>query len=71
MSKINFSLGMSSVKEIDKYNILEATKISMRRAVKKLNQIHAQLIIDGNIDLVIPKLELDRVSGNMWTHTPC
>jgi hypothetical protein len=25
--------------------------------------------IDGNIDLVIPKLELDRVSGNMWTHT--
>ena len=26
------------------------------------------LICDG-IDLVIPKLELDRVSGNMWTHT--
>jgi hypothetical protein len=26
------------------------------------------LIGDG-IDLVIPKLELDRVSGNMWTHT--
>jgi hypothetical protein len=26
-------------------------------------------LIDGNIDLVIPKLELDRVSGNMWTHT--
>ena len=26
------------------------------------------LISDG-IDLVIPKLEMDRVSGNMWTHT--
>jgi len=26
-------------------------------------------LIDGNVDLVIPKLELDRVSGNMWTHT--
>ena len=26
-------------------------------------------LIYGNVDLVIPKLELDRVSGNMWTHT--
>jgi hypothetical protein len=26
-------------------------------------------LIAGNVDLVIPKLELDRVSGNMWTHT--
>tara|TARA_B110000196_G_scaffold298906_1_gene291098 strand:- start:342 stop:968 length:627 start_codon:yes stop_codon:yes gene_type:complete len=50
-NKIQFSLGMASVEEIDKYNILEATKISMRRAVKKINQPDTQLIIDGNIDL--------------------
>ena len=50
-NKIQFSLGMASVEEIDRYNILEATKISMRRAVKKINQPHTQLIIDGNIDL--------------------
>lgn len=49
--KILFSLGMASVIEIDKFNILEATKISMRRAVKKLNQGKTKLIIDGNIDL--------------------
>ena len=49
--KINFKLGMASVKEIDQYNILEATKISMRRAVKKLTLIPTPLIIDGNIDL--------------------
>ena len=49
--KINFKLGMASIKEIDQYNILEATKISMRRAVKKLALTPAQLIIDGNIDL--------------------
>jgi len=49
--KIKYSLGMSSVQEIDKYNILEATKISMRRAVQKLNLQSGQLIIDGNIDL--------------------
>ena len=49
--KIKFSLGMASVEEIDKYNILEATKISIRRAVKKIKQPNTQLIIDGNIDL--------------------
>ena len=50
-NKVKFSLGMSSVDEIDKYNILEATKLSMCRAVKKLNQPPRQLIIDGNINL--------------------
>jgi len=49
--KINFKLGMASVKEIDQYNILEATKISMRRAMKKLTLTPTPLIIDGNIDL--------------------
>ena len=49
--KIQYCLGMANVKEIDKFNILEATKISMRRAVKKLQRIPSQLIIDGNIDL--------------------
>jgi ribonuclease HII len=49
--KIQYSLGMASVEEIDKYNILEATKIAMRRAVKKLNRPPTQLIIDGKIDL--------------------
>jgi ribonuclease HII len=42
---------MASVEEIDQHNILEATKISMRRAVKKLELSPTQLIIDGNIDL--------------------
>ena len=37
--KIQYSLGMASVKEIDKNNILEATIISMRRAVKKLKLV--------------------------------
>ena len=50
-SKLQFSLGMASVEEIDKLNILEATKLSMRRAVKKLSLPPTQLIIDGNIDL--------------------
>jgi ribonuclease HII len=51
LDKIKYNLGMASVEEIDKFNILEATKLSMRRAVKKLNLPPTQLIIDGNIDL--------------------
>ena len=49
--KIKFSLGMASVKEIDALNILEATKLSMKRAVIKLNRPPLPLIIDGKIDL--------------------
>jgi len=26
-------------------------------------------LIEGDVDLVIPKLEMDRVSGNVWTNT--
>lgn len=50
-NKIKFSLGMASVEEIDKFNILEATKISMYRAVRKLKQPPTQLIIDGKLNL--------------------
>ena len=52
-NKIDYRLGVSSVKEIDKYNILEATKLAMKRAVIKLNMPHSNLIIDGNFDLSI------------------
>jgi len=31
--------------------------------------IRIEDMITDNVDLVIPKLEVDRVSGNMWTHT--
>jgi hypothetical protein len=31
--------------------------------------IKIEELIEGNIDLVIPKLEMDRVSGNVWTNT--
>ena len=50
-NKLQFSLGFANVVEIDKFNILEATKISMRRAVQKLHYDKANLIIDGKIDL--------------------
>ena len=36
IKKLKYALGFANVKEIDSFNILEATKISMIRAVKKL-----------------------------------
>ena len=54
-NKLRFSLGFANVVEIDKLNILEAAKISMRRAVQKLHYEKANLIIDGKIDLQLPQ----------------
>ena len=54
-NKLRFSLGFANVVEIDKLNILEAAKISMRRAVQKLHYEKANLIIDGKIDLHLPQ----------------
>ena len=55
--KLIYSLGLASVDEIDQFNILEATKISMKRAIKKLNYTNADLIVDGNIDLKLKTLK--------------
>ena len=45
---IDYHLGIANVDEIDKLNILEATKLSMKRVIDKFNIQKAQLIIDGN-----------------------
>ena len=38
----------ASVKEIDKINILQASLLAMRRAIKKLKKKPTQVLIDGN-----------------------
>ena len=48
---IEFHLGIANVNEIDNLNILEATKLSMKRVVDKFNLKNVQLIIDGNFSL--------------------
>ena len=45
---VEYHLGTATVKEIDKLNILEATKLSMRRAIDKFSIQNAYLLIDGN-----------------------
>ncbi len=48
---ISYATGECSPEEIDEYNILEATKIAMKRAIDKVNQNKKidYVLIDGNM----------------------
>ena len=52
--QIKWGIGKVSEKVIDKINILEATKLAMIRAIKKLERKPDFLIIDGNFKLNLP-----------------
>ena len=47
----DYSLGQSSVREIDQLGIRYATELSMIRAIKKLKNTPSELIIDGPLSL--------------------
>ena len=47
-NNIIYSIGTSTVEEIDKFNILNATKLAMKRAIKNLNLKPDFILIDGN-----------------------
>ena len=49
-----WAIGRSSVKEIEKLNILQASLLAMKRAIKKLQKKPTLVLIDGN---KIPSLE--------------
>ena len=42
-------IGFSTVKEIDKHNILQATFLAMSRAFESLNVLPRKVLIDGNL----------------------
>ena len=43
-----WSIGKASIKEIEKINILQASLLAMKRAIKKLKKKPAIVLIDGN-----------------------
>ena len=43
-----WSIGKASVKEIEKLNILQASLLAMKRAIKKLKKKPSHVLIDGN-----------------------
>ncbi len=65
--KIKWAIGKASPKEIDRLNILEATKLAMKRALKNLKSKIKEktidfLILDGNfkLDLKIPQISVKK-----------
>ena len=49
-----WSIGKASVKEIEKINVLQASLLAMRRAIKKLKKKPTLILVDGN---KIPKMK--------------
>jgi len=43
-----WAIGKASAKEIEKFNILQASLLAMKRAVKKLKRKPSHVLIDGN-----------------------
>ena len=54
ISQHNFAIGIASVEEIDKINILQASLLAMKRAVLNLNIKPQSILVDGN---KLPDLE--------------
>ena len=50
----HWSIGSASLKEIEKLNILNASLLAMKRAIKKLKKKPVQVLIDGN---KVPKIK--------------
>ncbi len=47
LAGVAFGVGIASVEEIDRFNILQATYIAMRRAVHALPSLPAHILVDG------------------------
>lgn len=52
LKSYNYSLGISSVEEIDEFNILNATKLSIMRAIENLSIKPDIVLIDGNMKFI-------------------
>jgi ribonuclease HII len=48
LARCTVGIGMASVEEIDRINILQATFLAMTRAVEALPQMPAHVLVDGN-----------------------
>lgn len=52
-SEFHYGIGIATVEEIDQYNILNATKLAMKRAYDNLNISANLVLIDGNFGIDI------------------
>jgi ribonuclease HII len=66
---IDWGIGQVSEKVIDKINILEATKLAMKKAIKNLKKKVDFLILDGNfkLDLPIPQKSIIKADQKVFS----
>ena len=68
-----WSIGSASLKEIEKLNILNASLLAMKRAIKKLNKRPSCVLIDGNkisyYYLSMFHHYADTISYHLWDST--
>jgi len=66
---VEWGIGKVSEKVIDKINILEATKLAMEKAIKKLKRKPDFLILDGNfkIDVKIPQKSIIKADEKVFS----
>ena len=67
--KAIWALGEASVEEIDRFNILRATFMAMRRAFEKLPVAPCHAIIDGNMKPGLPCAETTIVEGDHLSYS--
>ena len=63
ISQHKFAIGIASVEEIDKINILQASLLAMKRAVLNLNIKPQTILVDGN---KLPDLEYNMYPIIKW-----
>jgi ribonuclease HII len=68
-AKAIYALGEASVEEIDRFNILRATFMAMRRAFESLPVRPEQAIIDGNMKPGLPCAETTIVEGDHLSYS--
>ena len=60
----DWAVGIASAAEIDRINILQATRLAMARAVRALQSPPEHLLIDGRLELDVPIPQTALVQGD-------
>ena len=60
----DWSIGIASATEIDRLNILQATRVAMLRAVRGLRKPPNHLLIDGRMELDVQIPQTSLVQGD-------
>ncbi|MFH1798342.1 MAG: ribonuclease HII [Candidatus Omnitrophota bacterium] len=64
LNHCDVGIGMASVEEIDRFNIYNATLLTMKRAVEELKKQPDYFLIDGKMNIPLPQPRAYIISGD-------